>query len=108
MAFSAAKYLQELGFSLDLCTSEELNFKKLLANRFDLLPALELAAAYHMKKQNKDFDQIEKLIKLDGRYDYYIALNINTSDEITNRLQKALDATKQDGTFEKIKEIYLK
>ena len=106
--FSSTRYMQELNFTLDLTNSEELNFKKLIAGRFDLLTALELAAAYHMKKQGKNFDQLERVIKLDDRYNYYLALNINTSDEIVQKLQSALDEMKTDGSYERIKTLYLK
>lgn len=106
--FSSAKYMQDLGFHLDFCNNEEINFKKLLANRFDILTALELAAAYHMNKQKRSFNDLEKLVKLDDRYDYYLALNINTSDEIVDALQNALDNTKKDGTYNRIKQMHLK
>ena len=108
LEFSSANYMKSLGFDLDLCTSEERNFKKLIANRIDMLTALELSAAYHMKKQHRDLNDLEKLVRLDDRYDYYLALNINTSDEIVNKLQIALDNAKKDGTYQKIKELYLK
>jgi len=106
--FSSTRYMQELGFTLDLTNSEEINFKKFIYGRFDLLTALELAAAYHMNKQDKSFEQLERVFKLDDRYDYYLALNINTSDEIVNTLQNELDAMKRDGSYENIKQLYLK
>jgi len=106
--FASARYMTQLGFNLDLCSSEEINFKKLLVNRFDILTALELAAAYQMNKQGKSFSQLEKLVSLDDRYDYYLAFNRNTSDEIIYRLQNTLEDMKKDGTYEKIKELYLK
>jgi polar amino acid transport system substrate-binding protein len=101
--FASAKYLTTLGFRLDLCNSEEANFKKLTSGRIDLLTALELAAAYQMKKLNKSFNQLDRLIKLDDRYRYYLALNIDTPDEIVNSLQRALEEMKSDGTYEKIR-----
>ncbi len=106
--FASARYMTQLGFNLDLCSSEEINFKKLLAHRFDILTALELAAAYQMNKQGKSFSQLERLVSLDDRYDYYLAFNISTSDEIINRLQNALEDMKKDGTYRKIKQLYLK
>jgi len=106
--FASTKYMAELGFNLDLCNSEELNFEKLAVGRFDMLTALELAAAYHMNRQNKSFSHLERVMKLDDRYSYHLALNINISDEIVNRLRKALEDMKNDGTYEKIKHLYLK
>jgi len=106
--FASAKYMARLGFDLDLCTSEEQNFKKLLFNRIDMLTALELSAAYHMNKQGKHFNLLDRLVKLDDRYDYYLALNINTSDKIIVMLQNALVNMRNDGTYQKIKQLYLK
>lgn len=106
--FASARYMTELGFNLDLCNSEEINFRKLLANRIDILTALELAAAYQMNKLGKSFSRLERLVKLDDRYDYYLALNISTPDEIINSLQNALEDMKKDGTYEKIKQLYMK
>lgn len=102
-AFASTNYLTTLGFRLDLCNSEEANFKKLIAGRIDILSALELAAAYQMRKLNQSFNQLDRLIKLDDRYLYYFALNIDTSDEIVNSLQRALEEIKNDGTYEKIR-----
>lgn len=48
--YATANYLTTLGFTLDLCNSDEQNFKKLIAHRFDILPALDLSASYQMKK----------------------------------------------------------
>ncbi len=106
--FASARYMTKLGFKLFLCNSEENNFEKLIAGRIDILTALELAAAYQMNKQGKSYSQLERLVKLDDRYDYYLAFNINTSDEIINILQNALKDMKKDGTYEKMKQLYLK
>ena len=69
---------------------------------------MELAAAYQINKQGKSFSELEKLVSLDDRYDYYLALNKNTSNKIIYRLQSALEDMKKDGTYEKIKQLYLK
>lgn len=108
MEFSSTNYMRDLGLKLDMTTSEELNFKKLIVGRFDLLTALELAAAYHMNKQGMSFDQLERVFKLDDRYDYYLALNKNIPDETVNTLQNALDQMKADGSYDEFKKLYLK
>jgi len=106
--YSTAEYLTNLGFVLDYCNSDEHNFKKLIYGRIDILPALELSAAYHMKQNGRDSDQLEKLIVLDDRYDYYLVLNKETSDTIVSRLHAALDGMKRDGTYESIRTGYLR
>jgi len=70
------------------------------------LPALELSAAYHMKKQGKRFSDLERLLKLENKYDYYLALNVGTPDHIIKALQSALDEMKKDGTYDRIKQQY--
>ena len=100
------KQLLRLGFTVDLCSSDGQNFKKLIAHRFHILPALELSAAYHMKKQGKRFSDLERLLKLENRYDYYLALNVGTPAHIIKALQSALDEMKKDGTYDRIKQQY--
>jgi len=106
--FSSTRYMQDLGFKLGLSNSEELNFKKLIVGRFDLLTSLELAAGYHINKLGRSFDELERVLKLDDRYDYYLALNKNIPDEVVIELQAALDGMKTDGSYEKFKQLYLK
>lgn len=108
MEFASTKYMQELGFDLDLTTTEDLNFRKLIAGRFDILAALDLAAAYQMKKLGRSYNDLERLIQLDDRYDYYLALNPETPDEVVRRLQQALERLKADGSYDQIKSRYLK
>ncbi len=50
----------------------------------------------------------QRVIKIDDRYDYYLALNKNTEDEIVSQLQRSLEVMKKDGSYEKIRQAYLR
>lgn len=106
--FASTKYLQELGFEVHRVNLIKQNWEKLFKHRIDQVSALELEAAHHMHKLGKSFLQLERLIKIDDRYDYYLALNKKTDDYIVDQLQGALDSMKQDGSYERIKQTYLK
>ncbi len=105
--FAISKDLRDKGCNIDTTTSIEQNWRKMFAGRIDLGTALEIEAAFSMKKFGKSYDELEKLIEVEKRYDFYSALNKDTSDRIVEMLQKALDRMKIDGTYQRIKESYL-
>ena len=101
-------YLIELGFPrLDIVLKEELNFKKLLAGRIDLMPSSEILMISKLNDYGIPHTTVEKLIIFDNRYQYYLALNKDTSDTIVDRLQKALDTLKENGRYQQIEDLYL-
>ena len=106
--FASSEYLQEQGFKVDMVSSIDQNWKKLLLNRIDLVSALELEAAYSMQQLDRTFKDLEKVTVLDDRYEYYLAININSDISIAKKLQAALDQMKADGTYEKIRNKYLR
>ncbi len=106
--FSISEYLVKQGYKVDMAGSIESNWRKLFSHRIDLGTALDIEAAYYAKKLSKSFKQLEKLVVVDNRYDFYLAFNKKTSDHIIDQLQKALDQMKEDGSYEKIRQMYLK
>jgi len=105
--FAMSKYLQGEGFKMDMNTNIDANWLKLFYNRIDLGTALELEAAYYMKKHGRKFSELERLVKVDDRYSFYIALSLQTADDIVNKLQLALDQMKSDGSYELIRKKHL-
>jgi len=105
--FAMSKYLQAEGFKVDMNTNIDANWLKLFENRIDLGTALELEAAYYMKKHGRKFSELERLVKVDNRYSFYIALSLQTADDIVNKLQLALDQMKSDGSYELIRKKHL-
>lgn len=106
--FASSKYLQDQGFKVEMTSKIELNWRKLFRGRIDMVSALELEAAHNMNKYGESFNLLEKLIKIDDRYNYYLAVNKQTSDDIVNQLQNALEVMKMDGSYEIIRQNYLK
>ncbi|WDP89466.1 MAG: ABC transporter substrate-binding protein [Desulfobacter sp.] len=105
--FASSQWLRQQGFRVEMTTSIEQNWRKLFLNRIDMVSALELEAAFNMKKLGKPFGVLKRLIRIDSRYDYYFALNKETDDEIVIKLQKALNDMKSDGTYESLKLNYM-
>ncbi len=106
--FASTKYLQKLGFDVETVPLIKHNWLKLFEERIDLVSALELEAAFNMNKLGKSFHQLDRVIKIDDRYSYYIAFSKYTDEKIVNQLQKALNTMKTAGTFKNIKKKYLK
>lgn len=75
-------------------------------HRIDLITGTDLIAAHTMKQLGRQFDELERLIQVDDRYEYYLALNLKTPGEIINLLQKALDRAKADGEYDRIRQAY--
>lgn len=101
-------YLVELGFeNLDIVLKEELNIKKLLAGRIDLMPSSDILMATKLKDRGIPVEKVEKVIIFDDRYYYYLALNKSVSNAIVLKLQKALDQIKATGLYEQMKGLYL-
>ena len=107
---SVANYeiLNSKGFkNLDVVGgSDDKNIKKLLKGRIDLWPYVKAAGLYNAKKigQAGMIVPIPGIILASG--DLYIAFNINTSDDIVKRWQKAFDKLTTNGSIRKIKERY--
>ncbi len=102
-------YLIELGFSrLHIVPHQKLNIRLLLGEKVDLISSLELTMIARLKSLGHAYDIVEKSILLDGRYDYYLAINPKTSDDLVHRLQTSLDKLKENGTYDQIKNKYLK
>lgn len=101
-------YLLELGFPhVEIAPHERLNVDRLLKGRVDMIPSLELMMAARLKDAGASYDSVERVVVLDDRFDYYLAVNLETSNEMVQRLQAALDALKSDGTYDRLKKQYL-
>ncbi|MCG8619575.1 MAG: transporter substrate-binding domain-containing protein [Desulfobacterales bacterium] len=100
--------LVQLGFSnLQIVPNESQNIKLLTSGRVDLIPALEMTMALRLKQSGLPFNTVEKTVLLDGRFDYYLALNLSIPDTVVNRLQQALDVLKENGTYDRLHDKYL-
>ena len=100
-------YMIELGLKPYLVPHQHLITRMLVKGRFDLMSSLELTMSDRLRDLGLPYDIVEKTILLDGRYDYYLALNKQTSDVIVNRLQASLDKIKKYSTYDQLKNKYL-
>ncbi len=101
-------YLQELGFpKLDIILKEELNIKKLIAGRVDLIPSTEAMMVSKLHELGKDQSIVEKVVLLDDRFSYYLAINKQADPKLVTRLQKALDELKQSGFYDAKHQKYM-
>lgn len=108
IGFATSVYLESLGFRLEYVSSPRLAFLMLVHQRVEFFTGTDLIAAFYMKDIGRSFSGLEKMVSLDSRYDYYLALNRETSDSIVEKLQNALGRMKEDGAYEKIRLRYLK
>jgi polar amino acid transport system substrate-binding protein len=101
-------YLIELGFpDVDIAPHEKLNVQRLLKRRVDMVPSLELMMAERLRDLGVSYDTVEKVILFDDRFDYYLAINLNTPDDLVMRLQAALDEVKADGAYAQLRAKYI-
>jgi polar amino acid transport system substrate-binding protein len=99
--------LIEAGFkNLASVGDDFLNPKKLLIGRIDLWIAGDLEGFYKAKKAGLDSNDIEIVYEIKTK-EYYIAFSKATPDAEIQKWQSALDAIRQDGTYQKILEKYL-
>lgn len=92
--------------SLDRVTSAKINIKKLYKGRIDLFSYIEMVGHYYFKQLDynpADFESVYTLKEIG----LYYAFNPQVPDETIQRLQKAYEQLKADGTFERLSRKYL-
>jgi len=92
--------------NFDYVISEDLNTKKLLAERFSLMVGVELAVQARFERLGFDPKNIVPVYIVDETYQQYLGFNKKTSDHIVFSFQKALKSLKDDGTYKKFKFKY--
>ncbi|MBF0258059.1 MAG: ABC transporter substrate-binding protein [Desulfamplus sp.] len=83
------------------------SIKKMNIGRMDAFAYEESVLKWELKQQGFDVNQYETVYVLKSGELYY-AFNSNTSDEIIQKLQQALDDLKKTDEYQKIKDPYLK
>lgn len=81
--------------------------KMLLEERIDLANMMDFSLAYLANAEGINFSAFEQVWIVDDTKNFYIAVNINTSEEIVNALQQALSKFKQDGRLALLHQKYL-
>lgn len=101
---SVCIYLQRLGFpNLDVVHENYLNPLKLASGRISLWVAAEHTGRYLTEQQGINPDLFESVFEV-RKESLYIAFSKNIPDTDVLKWQKALDAAKSDGTYDRIAE----
>ena len=98
----------EVGVNIDRTSSHVSNLKKLMAGRIDIIAVSDLTAAYHLRQLGYDPEKIlgEKVLLEPISVPMFMAFNLATPDETVASYQGALDALKEDGTYQQIVNTY--
>ncbi len=97
----------EVGKNLQLIHNEDLNFKKFIMGRVDLISKVPMGMAMELKTEGMDMSLVEPLILVSGDLFYYLAFSLDTPDRTIKEWQEALITIKKEGTYKRIKEAYL-
>ncbi|WP_296507757.1 transporter substrate-binding domain-containing protein [Rhodoferax sp.] len=105
--FTAVSVNEPSGGGLELGVNDETNMRKFLAKRFDLLVALDWAAAYHAKSLGMDPALLVPVWVLDESSAYWYGVNPGTDPDTIKRLDQALAKVKADGRYQQLRQRYL-
>ena len=97
------QYLKEQGFMVDEANTEPQSLKKLEAKRVDLWSATSNSGPWNAHQLGI---AIKPIIAYQQGQASYAACNPALPDELINRLNRALDAMRADGTYRRILETY--
>lgn len=108
------QYLIAKGFSkgqnLQSSVKYELNYEKLKRGRVDLWIMPELTATYLARQAGDDpGSMLARSLAISdlGGDGYYMAFSLNTPDALVERVRKALQTIKRNGTFDALRKKWL-
>jgi polar amino acid transport system substrate-binding protein len=94
-----SEYLLKHGYKMSVIDSDDLNPKRLALGQIDLWIAERLGGPYFASQQD-----IEGLVPVYSfnDVDLYLAMSLETPDEVVENLNKALETIKKNGIFDSI------
>ena len=99
------KYLLENGFeegkNLETTYGDDMNIKKLVSRRIDLMITSEISFFYRVGELGYNRDDFERTLQVVSD-DSYLAFSRETSPNVVAQFAKALDAIKADGSLDRI------
>lgn len=104
--FTVTNPQQPMGPGLDLGLHDQMNLKKLLARRFDLLVSLDWAAEFNSLAEGMAPDELQPAWILDESASYWFGVNLQTDPELVRRLNAALQKIKHDGRYHQLRLKY--
>lgn len=102
------QYLSEKGFELkEVVNKDDLNIKKLVNGRIDLMPYYEAPFIHKLRNQGYDSNKFAKVYFIkDASEDLYMAFSKRTSNIIVDKFVQALERIKTNGNYDKIVKEY--
>ncbi len=97
------EYLLERGYKVSAMDSDDLNPKRLELGQVDLWIADRLAGPYFASLQ--DVEGLEPVFSFNDT-ELYLAMNLDTSEEVMRKLRQGLEAIKNNGMYEAIETKY--
>lgn len=108
---ASQKRLQQLGLrlgeGLDSDHSDASSLGKLQLGRVDLAAMLDWAMSWQLQQAGIPAQQVRPVALLDGRGQYWYALNLQTPAETVRRLQTALNGLVKTGYAARLRQKYL-
>jgi polar amino acid transport system substrate-binding protein len=91
----------EEGKNLEATYGDEMNIKKLVSRRIDLMITSEISFSYRLKELGYNRDDFEMTLQVVSN-DSYLAFSRRTSPNVVTQFADALDAIKADGSIDRI------
>lgn len=108
---AAARKLAAMGMqpelALDIGRSDEINLKKLLHGRTDLVAMLDWGMAWQLKQAGRPAHLVKSAWVLDDGNQYWFALNRQSSPDKIRKLQAALDKLQANGSVARLRKQYM-
>ncbi|MFE8069685.1 transporter substrate-binding domain-containing protein [Marinobacteraceae bacterium S3BR75-40.1] len=106
------EYLQAQGFilnqNLELADRDEINLRKLFAERIDLIPFDAFSLPMMLRKEGFRPEALEKVLPLPGvSHGLYLAVSLDVPQVEVERLQAALESLRMNGELARIHQRYL-
>lgn len=94
-----SEYLLDRGYKMSVIESDDLNPKRLALGQIDLWIAERLGGPYLASQQ--DIEGLVPVFSFND-VDLYLAMSLDTPDEVIEELNQALQAVKDNGTYDAI------
>ena len=96
-------YLKREGFKLEVVGSDQLNIRKLVAKRLDVIAYDEASFVYAVQQNGYQLDQFQRILRLDELSgSLYMALNKDSDPKLAERLTAALQQVHEKGVYRQI------
>jgi polar amino acid transport system substrate-binding protein len=93
---------------IDYAPTVDSNMKKFLLGRVDLIVSLDWSAAYLMKSLGRHPDELESVLLLDNKHQYYLAMQKDTDPALLQRIRQSFEKVQQSGLMERLRIKYMR